>query len=234
MDGWMDGHTTTNGPGSERGVLPCRSDPPTQLSSQLIVVCKLSVAVPLPASAASQHAALFCPLNFSSHRWLAVFGWCVRAATRVIDSADLQPAHLMADSSLPASEADAGTVPEQLPSPLEQDASGAEPAAAAVVDAPTAATATDDDCAEALLCARYGETDDLVALLNLKVDVNHKDVYTLSTCLHYAAANGHLDCIRALVEHKASYSANSSGNFPLHWALDQSQSVEAVKLLMDS
>jgi len=98
----------------------------------------------------------------------------------------------------------------------------------------TDAGVSDDDRAEALLCARYGETDDLRALLDAKVSVNHQDPYGLSTCLHYAAANGHIECLKLLIERKAAYTANASGNFPLHWALDQSKSLDTVKLLMES
>lgn len=122
-----------------------------------------------------------------------------------------------------------------LPSPDgECDAVGGGGGAAlpAVSSAPESGSVTEDDCAEALLCARYGEVDDLKILLDAKVSVDHADPHSLSTCLHYAAANGHVDCLKLLIEYKAAYSANASGNFPLHWALEQSNSLETVKLLV--
>ena len=48
--------------------------------------------------------------------------------------------------------------------------------------------------------------------------------------LHYAAANGLLDCAKFLVEKGCPYTANNSGNTPLHWAI-QNRAVDIIKLL---
>lgn len=49
--------------------------------------------------------------------------------------------------------------------------------------------------------------------------------------LHRAAANGHAGCINILLDHGAVYKANSSGNFPIHWAAQNAQP-EALKVLL--
>lgn len=62
-----------------------------------------------------------------------------------------------------------------------------EPAAAA---AAAVAPITEEDKLELLECARYGETEDLVALLDAGVEANFCDAGG-NTALHKACANGH-------------------------------------------
>ena len=93
-------------------------------------------------------------------------------------------------------------------------------------------TVTDEDREELLLCARYGEVEDLTALLEKGVSANHANS-TQMTPLHYACANGHLECVRVLQRFGAVSSPNVSNNYPLHWAV-QSQHVEVVQELLAS
>ena len=97
-----------------------------------------------------------------------------------------------------------------------------------------AASYTPDDCAELLECARYGEDDDLdlmKVLLAKGVPVDHADDGG-NTALHKASANGHVDIVRFLAGIGASHKPNSSGNYPLHWAVQQGQ-VGAAKVLLE-
>jgi hypothetical protein len=55
---------------------------------------------------------------------------------------------------------------------------------------PAAAPITEEDNLELLECARYGETEDLLALLDAGADVNFRDAGG-NTALHKACANGH-------------------------------------------
>ncbi|KAF2202616.1 ankyrin [Delitschia confertaspora ATCC 74209] len=65
-----------------------------------------------------------------------------------------------------------------------------------------------------------------------------KDPYSQNTALHYAAANGHLEILKALLADKdtAAKSAinalNDSGNTPLHWAALNGH-LECVKFLVE-
>eukprot|EP00729_Bicosta_minor_P017468 gene17468-23692_t len=86
--------------------------------------------------------------------------------------------------------------------------------------------------AELLECARYGETDDLKLLLSEGVSPNHAGGGG-NTPLHMASANGFLECVRALIERKATYVNNDNGNSPLHWAV-LNKHLEVTKLLMAS
>ena len=54
-----------------------------------------------------------------------------------------------------------------------------------------------------------------------------------NTPLHMASANGYLECVLALIEHKAKYVNNESGNSPLHWAV-LNKHLDVTKLLMAS
>jgi hypothetical protein len=96
----------------------------------------------------------------------------------------------------------------------------AEPAAAPPATGPgggAPAPLTEEDQLEVLECARYGELDDLRALLDAGADVNYRDAGG-NTALHRAAGNGHADIISLLIERGAAFVANSNGNTPLHWA----------------
>lgn len=85
---------------------------------------------------------------------------------------------------------------------------------------------------EVLECARYGEFDDLRALLTAGADVNYTDDAGNSG-LHRAAANGEVECIRVLKEFGAVHVANTSGNFPIHWAA-QNAKLESLRILFES
>jgi hypothetical protein len=87
-------------------------------------------------------------------------------------------------------------------------------------DEPEAEPTPEDDGAELLECARYGEEDELRQLLAKGVPPGFADAQG-TTALHRAAANGHLACVRALAAAGCPHVANSSGNVPLHWAVQQ-------------
>ena len=70
---------------------------------------------------------------------------------------------------------------------------------------------------ELIGCSRFGELDDVIAIVSEGGDVNCADA-SGSSPLHYAAANGHLSVVLALVDRGAKFSANFNGNTPLHWA----------------
>ena len=97
--------------------------------------------------------------------------------------------------------------------------------------APAAASFTQEDCDELLECARYGEDDELAALLKLGVPIDHADD-SGNTALHKASANGHISILKLLAASGASHAPNSSGNYPLHWAVQQGQH-DAVSILLD-
>jgi hypothetical protein len=83
---------------------------------------------------------------------------------------------------------------------------------------------------ELLQCARYGEHEELLAILLFEfvvpgssgqkkgnVDVNFRDPQTGNTALHYAAANGHIECIKVLINHGVKILCNKEGSSPIHW-----------------
>jgi len=84
-------------------------------------------------------------------------------------------------------------------------------------------------CKELLLCARYGEDEDLATILAfqqevegsneevISVDVNYKDTSSGNTALHFAAANGHINCIILLHKYGAKFLLNNEGCSPVHW-----------------
>lgn len=84
---------------------------------------------------------------------------------------------------------------------------------------------------EVLECARYGEDDDLKALLEAGADVNFADLGG-STGLHKAAANGHETCIRILIQFGAKYNKNATGNTPAHWAAENGKAA-ALKAILE-
>ncbi|TDH69419.1 hypothetical protein CCR75_002858 [Bremia lactucae] len=92
---------------------------------------------------------------------------------------------------------------------------------------------------ELLKCARFGDIDELKALLesvtssNLDALVNYVQPETLNTPLHMACANGHITCVHELLHHGAKHVPNANGNLPLHWAV-QNKHREIVKVLVDT
>jgi hypothetical protein len=86
--------------------------------------------------------------------------------------------------------------------------------------------------AEVLECSRYGEEEDLRALLTAGADVNFADVGG-ATALHKAAANGHDACLKVLHEFGAHFTKNGQGNTPAHWAAQNGKS-GALKYLVEN
>lgn len=84
---------------------------------------------------------------------------------------------------------------------------------------------------EVLECARYGEIDELQALVESGADVNFRDGGG-NTALHMACANGFVECVAALLDANATYSTNNNGNSPLHWGV-LNQHKEIVKLILE-
>ena len=87
-----------------------------------------------------------------------------------------------------------------------------------------------EDGLELLECARYGEDDDLQAMLDRGVPADFTDDNG-STALHKASANGHVGCVERLLNAGASHVANHSGNLPLHWATQQGHAAVVDVLL---
>jgi hypothetical protein len=108
----------------------------------------------------------------------------------------------------------------------------ASQAAAAAPSRPPRVTCADEEMGnEMLLCARYGEIEDMVAILDENVVPVDYQNDGLNTALHYVSANGNLECIRELLRRGARSLANSSGNTPLHWAV-QNKQLDATKELL--
>jgi hypothetical protein len=85
---------------------------------------------------------------------------------------------------------------------------------------------------ELLECARYGEDEDLLMLIEqYQANVNHCDMNG-NTAMHKASANGHLKCLEILYNHGAKHLKNYEGNYPCHWAA-QNGKTEALKFLFD-
>eukprot|EP00903_Cladosiphon_okamuranus_P006422 g6284.t1 len=85
--------------------------------------------------------------------------------------------------------------------------------------------------ADLLDCSRYGELEDVEAILASGVDANHQDAHG-NTALHQSCANGHANVIRALIKAGASHLPNAAGNSPLQWAV-QNKHEACVKTLME-
>jgi hypothetical protein len=49
--------------------------------------------------------------------------------------------------------------------------------------------------------------------------------------LHFAAANGHIECVRALIKAGAPWTKNENGNSPLHWSIQNKHADVTVLLL---
>ncbi|EEY58441.1 uncharacterized protein PITG_01108 [Phytophthora infestans T30-4] len=91
---------------------------------------------------------------------------------------------------------------------------------------------------EVLKCARFGDEQELRTLIQ-SVEGDESDEFinfvqpgTLNTPLHMACANGHIECVRELLNNGAKHVPNANGNLPLHWAV-QNKHREIVKLLVD-
>ena len=62
-----------------------------------------------------------------------------------------------------------------------------------------------DACSEFLMCARYGEDEDLLAMLSAtyegssSIPINHADTPSGNTALHLACANGHTSTVQLLL-----------------------------------
>ena len=80
-----------------------------------------------------------------------------------------------------------------------------------------------EDAEEFLLCARYGETEDMLIYLRAEqnIPVNYKNPNSGNTALHLASANGHLDCVKILLLKGATDTPNNTGNYALHWAVQR-------------
>ena len=77
---------------------------------------------------------------------------------------------------------------------------------------------------EWLESCRFGEIDILRILLRrFPSIIHHRHVDTGNTGLHMAAANGHVNVAKMLLEFGHGFSANESGNSPLHFAAVNSQ-----------
>lgn len=85
-------------------------------------------------------------------------------------------------------------------------------------------------------CARYGELDDLKAMVASDdtgmVNFNAVDAQG-NSALHKAAANDHMDMLKYLVENKANYILNNNRVGPITWAIINKQ-LNATKYLLDT
>jgi predicted nicotinamide N-methyase len=106
--------------------------------------------------------------------------------------------------------------------------------AAITTDVTNAANAFSiEDAEEFLLCARYGEPEDMLIYLKNNIPINYTNPDSGNSALHLASANGHLDCVKILLLKGAIDAPNKKGNYALHWAV-QNQHLPVVKLLLES
>ena len=84
---------------------------------------------------------------------------------------------------------------------------------------------------EMLMCARYGELEDMLTILNENVVPIDYQNDGLNTALHYLCANGNLQGTRELIRRGARSLGNSSGNTPLHWAVQNKHLDVTAELL---
>ena len=97
----------------------------------------------------------------------------------------------------------------------------------------TASQAENENLAEFLACARYGEIDDLRTFPEIVSLAQKSDACSGNTALMFASANGHLEIVNMLLEISRSVinKQNSAGNTALHWASINGQSAVVVALL---
>lgn len=94
-------------------------------------------------------------------------------------------------------------------------------------------------------CARAGEIEPFKCLFAKPSAVEEyfaaRDEFTQATPLHMAAANGHFEVIKYIIDQlpsqevrkKAVNAVNDSGNTPMHWAALLG-SLESVRLLLEA
>ena len=90
----------------------------------------------------------------------------------------------------------------------------------------------DDPIGDALWSARVGDLEELKQSLGRVSYQSCRDEQTGSTPLHMACANGHVECVRYLLEeaHADQTLVNNLGSTALHWAV-QNGHFEICKLL---
>ncbi|KAI9144845.1 ankyrin repeat-containing domain protein [Paraphysoderma sedebokerense] len=101
------------------------------------------------------------------------------------------------------------------------------------------------DVAESVACARYGEIEELQALIQ-QYRSTHPDVAvrTLLICkddfgntaLHMSSANGHTDIVKFILQYLSPFDineTNNTGNTALHWCCLNGQ-IETAELLIEN
>jgi hypothetical protein len=84
-------------------------------------------------------------------------------------------------------------------------------------------------------CAVNGLTTSVIRLLSIRnINVNVKDDENGSTPLHRAAANGHIEISRLLLQNGADVNVkDDGGNTPLHWAAEE-DNIDVLHLLVEN